>query len=166
MVQQIHSHVANANSGFKQKLVEFIDWTARFIVREKPAVYMGDLNMSLCIMVQQLRIRGITIDVAAWCPHKSDDGTPKMDSCFIAFIDLPGKHMLFKEVQDVHPRDSSGILWSHPTEHVHRGRNPLTTDEGSFHKFPEGSEYNQELYKYIPKTDKDDIGANSKRSLT
>jgi hypothetical protein len=44
---------------------------------------LGDFNMSFFKVIDQLRSRGLEIDLAAWYPWKAASGTTMADSCGI-----------------------------------------------------------------------------------
>ena len=73
---------------------------------------MGDFSLQCFAVVPELRHRGVKIDLAAWFPWKSGDGTPCADSCAIFFLNRPGQYTLTKGLSDLHSNDASGILFS------------------------------------------------------
>ena len=70
----IHLHRHLANGIWPAKLKAFWDWLAG--KADNMDVLMGDFNMSLFLVVPELRKRGVTIDLAAWFPWKQPDCTP------------------------------------------------------------------------------------------
>ncbi len=80
-VMVIHLHCHLANNRWPSKLRAFWPWLADKILRYNVSVLMGDFNMSLFMVVPELRSRGATVDLAAWHPWKAPDGTPMSDSC-------------------------------------------------------------------------------------
>ena len=49
--------------------------------------------------------------MAAWYPWKSLEGKPMSDSCGIFFVDVPGVYTLNKNLDDIHDRDPTGVLY-------------------------------------------------------
>ena len=82
MLVHMHNHLANGCLGTK-KLEAFWLWLWHKCSQLRVQVLMGDFNMCLFKVIPELRSRGATIDLAAWYPWKSLDGTPMSDSCGI-----------------------------------------------------------------------------------
>ena len=137
----IHLHHALANNR-GTKLTTFWDLLAQ--KTKGVDVIMGDFNMSLFRVVPELRSRGVTIDLAAWFPWKSPDGTPCADSCGIFFVNRPGLYTLKKGLKDLHANDESGILWSTPED-------SSQTSTTCFDVFEEKNAPGFPLTRYLPK---------------
>ena len=105
----IHLHRHLANGIWPTKLEAFWDWLAG--KADNMDVLMGDFNMSLFLVVPELRKRGVTIDLAAWFPWKQRDCTPMADSCAIFFINRPGIYQLVKGRHCLHAHNQKGIYW-------------------------------------------------------
>ena len=107
----VHMHNELANLVLKQpRLDKFWDWLAEKIETFDVQVLMGDFNMSLFLVIPELRSRGVKIDLGAWYPWKSLAGEPMTDSCGIFFVNLPGVYTLSKNLDHLHDRDETGIL--------------------------------------------------------
>ena len=91
------------------KLEAFWDWLAD--KADNMDVLMGDFNMSLFLVVHELRSRGVTIDLAAWFPWKLPGCTPMVGSCAIFFINRPGIYQLVKGRHCLHAHNQKGIYW-------------------------------------------------------
>ena len=107
----VHMHNVLANGKWPNKLKAFWNWLWELIQRFAVQVLMGDFNMSLFRVIPELRSRGATIDLAAWYPWKSLEGFPMSDSCGIFFVDVPGVYTLNKNLDDIHDRDPTGVLY-------------------------------------------------------
>ena len=107
----VHMHNVLANNKWPKKLKAFWNWLWEKIEQFNVQVLMGDFNMSLFRVIPELRSRGATIDLAAWYPWKSLEGFPMSDSCGIFFVDVPGVYTLNKNLDDIHDRDPSGVLY-------------------------------------------------------
>ena len=104
-------HNELANLVLKQhRLTKFWDWLSQQIENYNVQVLMGDFNMSLFMVIPELRSRGVKIDLGAWYPWKSLEGEPMADSCGIFFVNLPGVYTLSKNLDHLHDRDATGIL--------------------------------------------------------
>ena len=104
-------HNELANRVLKQhRLDEFWKWLSKKIVEFHVQVLMGDFNMSLFMVIPELRSRGVKIDLGAWYPWKSLEGEPMSDSQGIFFVNLPGVYTLSKNLGHLHDRDETGIL--------------------------------------------------------
>ena len=104
-------HNELANLVLKQhRLTKFWDWLAKKIETFNVQVLMGDFNMSLFMVIPELRSRGVKIELGAWYPWKSLEGEPMADSCGIFFGNLPGVYTLSKNLDHLHDRDATGIL--------------------------------------------------------
>ena len=107
----VHMHNELANLVLKQqRLTKFWDWLSQQIEDYNVQVLMGDFNMSLFLVIPELRSRGVKIDLGAWYPWKSLEGEPMTDSCGIFFVNLPGVYTLHKNIDDIHDMDPTGIL--------------------------------------------------------
>ena len=107
----VHMHNVLANGKWPNKLKAFWNWLWEKIQQFNVQVLMGDFNMSLFRVIPELRSRGATIDLAAWYPWKSLEGEPMSDSCGIFFVDVPGVYTLNKNLDDIHDRDPTGVLY-------------------------------------------------------
>ena len=105
----VHLHRNLAKGIWPTKLEEFWDWLA--VAARSMEVLMGDFNMSLFLVIPELRKRGVTIDLAAWFPYKQPDCTPIVDSCAIFFINRPGLYQLNKGREALHANNPLGIYW-------------------------------------------------------
>ena len=104
-------HNELANLVLKQhRLDKFWNWLSKKIETFNVQVLMGDFNMSLFMVIPELRSRGVKIDLGAWYPWKSLEGEPMTDSCGIFFVNLPGVYTLSKNLDHLHDRDATGIL--------------------------------------------------------
>jgi hypothetical protein len=107
----VHMHNELANLVLKQqRLNKFWNWLSKRIKTFNVQVLMGDFNMSLFMVIPELRSRGVKIDLGAWYPWKSLEGEPMTDSCGIFFVNLPGVYTLSKNLDHLHDRDATGIL--------------------------------------------------------
>ena len=106
-VLHLHRHLAKGI--WPGKLQEFWAWLA--VAADSMDVLMGDFNMSLFLVIPELRKRGVTIDLAAWFPYKRPDCTPVVDSCGIFFINRPGLYQLNKGLYYLHADSPLGIYW-------------------------------------------------------
>ena len=107
----VHMHNELANLVLKQhRLNKFWNWLSKKIETFNVQVLMGDFNMSLFMVIPELRSRGVKIDLGAWYPWKSLEGEPMTDSCGIFFVNLPGVYTLSKNLDHLHDRDATGIL--------------------------------------------------------
>jgi hypothetical protein len=107
----VHMHNELANLVLKQhRLDKFWNWIWKKIETFNVQVLMGDFNMSLFMVIPELRSRGVKIDLGAWYPWKSLEGEPMTDSCGIFFVNLPGVYTLSKNLDHLHDRDATGIL--------------------------------------------------------
>jgi len=109
MVVHMHNDLANLVHGVK-KLEECWCWLSEKIQEFKVQVLMGDFNMSLFMVIPELRSRGTVIDLGAWYPWKSLEGEPMSDSCGIFFVGLPGVYALNKNINDLHDHNIYGVL--------------------------------------------------------
>ena len=107
LVVHLHRHLAN--NKWPTKLNRFWDWLAERL--RHCDVLMGDFNMSLFMVVPEIRSRGVTIDLAAWFPWKMPDGTACADSCGIFFVNRPGQYELVTGLEDLHANDDTGFFW-------------------------------------------------------
>ena len=69
--------------------------------------------MALCRVVPGLRSCGVPVAVAAWYPWKTQHGLLAVDSCAIFFVGQAavGQFRLQYDLEDLHDRDSTGLLW-------------------------------------------------------
>jgi hypothetical protein len=108
----MHLHFHLANHKWPKKLEEFWPWFYGLTVKYGVKVLMGDFNMSMWLIIPELRRRGLIIDLAAWYPWKTEGvGEPMSDSCCMCVINAPGLYTLHKSLSDLHDRDESGILY-------------------------------------------------------
>ena len=112
MVQHFNNTVANNLASFKEQHAMWWDHTTEMLTTHGVDIMMADANMAACKMVTELRSRGLIINVAAWWPWKDEQGRPKMDSVFIAFLNKPGVYKLYKGMGDLHQKRPQGILFS------------------------------------------------------
>jgi hypothetical protein len=70
---------------------------------------MGDFNMSFFKVIDQLRSRGLEIDLAAWYPWKAASGTTMADSCGIFFIGYKATFKLCYGLECLHGNDFTGL---------------------------------------------------------
>ena len=110
MVVHMHNELANLVLG-SQRLEKFWNWLSKKIETFNVQVLMGDFNMSLFRVIPELRSRGAVIDLGAWYPWKSLEGEPMSDSCGIFFVNLPGVYTLNKNLDHIHDRDSTGVIF-------------------------------------------------------
>ena len=109
MVVHIHHLVANNIKTFKMAHANVWNWLNDAILKYKVDVMMGDFNMSFFKVTDQLRSRGLEIDLAAWYPWKADSGTTMADSCGIFFIGYKATFKLCYGLDCLHANDPSGL---------------------------------------------------------
>ena len=67
-VMAIHVHNHLANNKWPSKLAMFWQWLLRNCVKYDVKVLMGDFNMSLFLVIPELRGRGVEVELGAWFP--------------------------------------------------------------------------------------------------
>ena len=110
-VMVVHMHPATAK---KHEEVEAYWRLLAEVIREHDVrVLGGDFNMALCRVVPGLRSCGVPVAVAAWYPWKTQHGLLAVDSCAIFFVGQAavGQFRLQYDLEDLHDRDSTGLLW-------------------------------------------------------
>ena len=110
IVMVIHVHNLLANNKWPQRLKKFWEWLMEKLQKHNVKVLMGDFNMALFQVIPELRSRGATVDLGAWFPWKSLEGTAMSDSCGIFFLDMPGDYSLYKTLDDLNAERPDGIL--------------------------------------------------------
>ena len=105
-VMAVHVHHSLANQAWGvQKLHEFYDWFVAYVREWEVKVCMGDFNMCMFQLVSWCRSCGLTVDVAAWTPWKTEGGQPRADSMAILFINCPGEYKLHHGLDVLHDRE-------------------------------------------------------------
>ena len=155
MLVHMHNILANGRLGVR-KLEAFWAWLYLKCSHFKVQVLMGDFNMCLFRVIPELRSRGVVIDLAAWYPWKSLDGTPMSDSCGIFFIDTPGVYKLNKSLEHLHHDDRDGIL--HPALPLRSGQSPgpaVAGRDGDYDRIETNGGPGMSLKTYLPKAEQD-----------
>ena len=119
-------------------------WDHLFEKASGADVMMGNFERLLMAVVPSLRKRNMVIDLAAWFPFKSPQGTPCASSSAIFFLGKPGRYQLHKGIADLHAKSRAGILWDRPKadavaagESRRRGRQTRRrVEDNSFQVFP------------------------------
>lgn len=90
LVIHLHTHVANNKQGFRQQQQSVSQWLPKLINDFDVGILMGDFNMWLWKVIQQLREKGVVVNFFAWFPWTATQGGQAMcDSCGIFLC----KHM-------------------------------------------------------------------------
>ena len=146
MVNHVHNIIANLGAR-SPKLIEHMAWLADKIRTYNVQVIMGDYNMSLFHAVESFRSCGIILDVGAWYPWKSLDGTPMSDSCGIFFVNLPGEYKLYNGLACLHAEGDTGLF--------HKSSSSLAVgrEECGYDRIEAKAGPGMPLKTYVPKGD-------------
>ena len=113
MCNHLNNEVAKAgwNSCPGQSRAVWLDKIVAYITKYKVDIIFGDYNMFLFHFFKHLRSCGIVVDVAAWFPWKTLDGTACVDTCCILIVNQRGRVKLCKGPDCLHDNDANGFYF-------------------------------------------------------
>ena len=95
---------------------DFIGFIYTTVVEYKVDIFAMDANMGMVKLLNCLRSRGLTVDVAAYFPWQLPTGEHVLDSCCILFINKPGVYQLEEGIRDAHGRGETGLYCTKPPQ--------------------------------------------------